>query len=243
MIREISKKRQGSESGFGVIALLIAVAVVGCLGAAGWVVYRHNHGTTLKVASNTSAKTVPTTSAKTRTEQPVNPYAGWETYTDSQYHYSFMYPSGWTLSSTRNVYGETLLSPAQTVDVVYEIIQPVPVETVAFTPTLIDKLSSANEDLTVVGGYSYSTAANAYSPGYVVVDSSTLGANGPTVGASSQFAFGSSFVTLVGNTQYVVDMNVVPTNKITTLSDAQAWLNSTDAITGRLILESIKYNG
>jgi len=228
------KKGQWSEGGFGVAELLIVLVVVVVLGVAGWLVYRDGH----KSSATGTATSITT---RTATKQSVNSYAGWQTYTDSVNHYSFMYPTGWTLSSSRNVYGKMLLSPDETVTIGYEVIQPVSVTTVTFTAVSIAKLTSTNEDLSVVGGYSYSTAASSYSPGYFLMNSSVLSDYPLTVGRPAPFPAGPTF-TLVGNANDVGYMYAAPTSNVTTLSDAQAWLNSADAKTGLLMLESTRYN-
>ena len=154
---EETPRGQESEAGFGLAGLLAVVVVLVVVGTAGWLVYRRDHGTTRKDASTTSSTTTPKTAESSTTQQPVNPYVGWQTYTDSQYDYSFMYPSGWTISTLTNLPGVRLLSPSQTDVVELGIGQPQSTGTVTVTPVSIDKLASANEALTVVGSYDYSS--------------------------------------------------------------------------------------
>jgi len=170
------KERQNSDSGFGAIEVLIAVVVLVVVGLGSWLVYRHDHETTRKDASTTSSTTAPATTEKSTTQQPVNPYGGWQTYTDSEYQYSFMYPSGWTISNNPNMPGVRLLSPSQTVMVEYGIGQPQSDATTTVTPVSINKLTSANEALTVVGyiGYGANSANGQYGAGYCVMDNSEL---------------------------------------------------------------------
>ena len=88
-------KLHNNEKGFGAIEGLLIVAVVVLLGVVGYMVYKnHNKAnttptTTTKITSTTPAKTTTTTPA-------VDPYVGWQTYSNSQV--SFKYPSGWTAS-------------------------------------------------------------------------------------------------------------------------------------------------
>jgi hypothetical protein len=93
-------KLRNNEKGFGAIEGLLIVAVVVLLGIVGYMVYKnHNKATTNNSTTTASTTTTP---AKTTTTQPVDPYAGWQSYSDS--HMSFKYPSGWQAGAGADKY-------------------------------------------------------------------------------------------------------------------------------------------
>ena len=243
---EETPRGQESEAGFGLAGLLAVVVVLVVVGTAGWLVYRRDHGTARKDASTTSSTTTPKTAESSTTQQPVDPYVGWQTYTDSEYHYSFMYPTGWALTSTtgHDIGGVRLLSPSQTVVVEYGIGQPQSSGTVAVTPVSIDKLVSANEALTVVGyiGYGANSANGQYGAAYSVIDNSELTQYPQVVGTSGQIPIVQEF-TVGGNATILGGLLAGPTGGLHSLADAQSWFASADAKTSLLILESLKYDG
>lgn len=86
-----------SDKGFGAVEVLVAIVIVVALALGGWLVW-HNHQSN-KVADNkTNVQTSTTSKTKTQTP-PADPYAGWQTYTDTGYSQAsgitVKYPSDW----------------------------------------------------------------------------------------------------------------------------------------------------
>lgn len=80
MIKEISVGRLKTvQRGFSTIELLVVLVVVGALGFTGWYVWN----------AQTASKTQPIPTKAT------DPYAGWNTYSDANGHYSLRYPKSW----------------------------------------------------------------------------------------------------------------------------------------------------
>jgi hypothetical protein len=235
--------------GFGHMILLIVIVVLVAMVGAGAYTYHHVHDkkTIATVSTSTHAdKNVTTTNSGSSTAS--SPYAGWDTYCDSIYHYCFKYPSGWQLkAATASQVGSTaqtmLQDPAKTVTVSYVNAFAHDNGPITFTPTYISKLSSANEDLTLVGGYSPASGiVGNYLPSYKVIDSSVLSTYPLTVGQSTQFPNNPSFTDNdTGNSTYQGQFIAVPYSAINTTVEAQTWLNSANAKTSLLILQSLYY--
>lgn len=82
-------KFKKSESGFGVVGILLVVVIIVLISSVGWLVYK-NHNKVTKTITNTKTATMTTAQ---------NPFAGWKTYTNSTYGLSFKYPSQWSVYS------------------------------------------------------------------------------------------------------------------------------------------------
>lgn len=238
-----------NQSGFGILEGLLVVMVVVLIIIGSWGVYRHYHNTDKNTAIPTlsSQKASSTSKTSDSSTATTNTYAAWKTYIDGTYKYSFEYPSGWTLSNNQNVRGVNLLSPSHAVTIVYDNpgtnIGPQHLggsANVAFTPMSIDKLTSANEALTVVGGYYFNSSAGKYSPGYTILDNSLLNSYPLTIGRATQFP--TAYFTVVSASNTYGSLAASPTNSITTATSAETWFNGTDQETAKLILESFKYN-
>jgi len=126
----------------------------------------------------------------------------------------------------------------------YGIGQPQSTGTTTVTPVSINKLTSANEALTVLGyiAYGANTANGQYGAAYSVMDNSELTEYPQVVGTSGQIPIVQEF-TVDGNATILGGLLAGPTGALHSLADAQSWLNSADAKTSLLILESLKYNG
>ena len=158
------KKQQLNSKGFGLIAVVIVIAVLVVLGGTAVYVYHRDHKAKADTSNTTSTSGHNSTQNKSQASSTTSsatpdPYAGWKTYCDSTYHYCFKYSSDWTLTATAATkVGDTgsasLLNPAKTVQVTYSNAYTQDSGAIAFTPSYVNKLTSANEDLTVVGGYS-----------------------------------------------------------------------------------------
>ncbi|MFC1419379.1 hypothetical protein [Streptacidiphilus cavernicola] len=79
--------------GFGLIAVLAVVVVLGVIGGGGAYVYHQNHKT--KPATKTSTTSKSDGSSSTKPKPVADVYAGWGTYTSAKEGLSFRYPSGW----------------------------------------------------------------------------------------------------------------------------------------------------
>lgn len=228
----IIKKNQKGFATPVIIAVIVVIAII----VAGVLVYRHDHNKSKTINSNT---TTPA-STGTHTPQVSNPYAGWKIYCDTTYKYCFRYPSTWMLASTSSQV--TVTDPSQDVEVDYINAYSKDSSPIAFTPTSINKLSSANEDVTVVGGYSPGGGlAGAYVPSYHVVDSSVLSTYPLTIGESSQFPNNPSFTDKGISGTYSGAFLARPTTSINTTSDARGWLNGSNGQTSLQILKSFYY--
>lgn len=90
-----SKIKHAHKFILGYIALIILVAAV-----AGVYTWQHKKVNSLNAQVNSLQEQVAglqkTKTSNTTTAQPANPYAGWQTYSNSQV--SFKYPSNWTAS-------------------------------------------------------------------------------------------------------------------------------------------------
>lgn len=233
------KQSRKNQSGFGIILILLIAAVIVGLTVTGFLVYRHNKNTA--VTTSTSQKST------TNTQQ--NVYANWKIYCDNFYHYCFKYPQDWVLSSNAatkvgDIAGASLLNPAKTTSVSYGIPDTHDRGLLAFFVASIDKLTLANQDLTVVGGYIPTSGDNGLAgnnvPSYQVVDSSLLNTYPLTIGQTTKFPTNPDFT--VKNFQALGSFKIRPAITINTISDSLSWLNSTDAKTGLLILKSFYYN-
>lgn len=229
-------KQSLNSKGFGLIEVLIIVVVLVVVAGGGVLLYHKDHKT--KAPVSTSAKT-NTSSQSTKagtadkTATTADPYAGWQSQCDATYHYCFKYPSDWTSDNG------ALLSPSKTVQVTYQNPDNRDGGRITFTPSYIQKLSSANQDLTVVGGY-YPTSGvvGNYAPLYAVVDSSILTTYPLTVGTQAQFVNNPIFTDAGVSSATSGALTAKPAVSINTASDAQAWLNSADAKTSLQILQS-----
>lgn len=105
-------KLQKGEEGFSAVEVVIVLVIVILVGVVGYMVYKNHHKTVSH--STTTGTTTPRTSTQAKTAS-VNPYAGWQTYTDSQV--SFKYPTGWQASTGADKYATvsvTATSPSFT---------------------------------------------------------------------------------------------------------------------------------
>ncbi len=79
------------QAGFSLIEALIILIVVAAIALAGWFVYHRNHDDKKSRASQTSAKS---SNIQKSSVQPLTT----KTYTNSEYGFSFDYPSNWKLT-------------------------------------------------------------------------------------------------------------------------------------------------
>jgi hypothetical protein len=244
------KKLSLNNKGFGLIGVLVIILVLALAGGAGIYVYHKNHKakattTTVATGKKNSGSSSKADDGSTSTGK-ADPYAGWKTSCDSAYHYCFRYPTGWTISgSTSSKAGEsgqvTVLNPAKTLQVSYVNSYTQDSGVVDFNTTALTKLTSASEDLTVVGGY-YATSGvvGNFAPSYRVVDSSLLDTYPLTVGKASQFPSNPRFTDKAAST-YSGSFALTPATSINTTSERDAWLSGSDTKTGVKILESLYY--
>jgi|GEM_PF-918107 len=95
-------RKHTGKAGLGTSGLLVTVAAVVVLAAAGWLVYGHHHKT---------ASDQPVLSGATPTGQSPHAYAGWKAYTLPNEKLSFKYPSNWTLKVGPTPLGVSKVTP------------------------------------------------------------------------------------------------------------------------------------
>jgi hypothetical protein len=230
------KNKQLNTKGFGLVGILAVVVVVALVGFSGWLVWHKNHEAKKTNSASNSKSTgskSPTTTGRGSTAT-TDPYEGWKTYTDSQYHYSFKYPSNWSLTSgdTGDRVSANLVSPNGTVYVDYTNTFVKDGDKLDFFVSSVDDVASL-PSVKVLGGMF--TSQN--SPRYYVVDNSQtadleVGAVGQVVN-TARFAEGSGndaqFVAHYSGTAY------------SSTEAAKAWFSTEDAKTSLLILKSLSY--
>ncbi len=74
-----------------------AIVIIAILAVGGTLIYRHNHKTMSGSTNSNSTSPSSTTNSSTR-PQSADTYAGWKTYTNQQYGYSFKYASSWKVA-------------------------------------------------------------------------------------------------------------------------------------------------
>lgn len=91
-------KLNKNEQGFGAVEAILVLVIGVLIGVVGWFAWHnHNKTTPTTTTTTTSVTTTPTTTTKPK---PVDPYAGWETYTVAEDKtISFRYPSDWKVIS------------------------------------------------------------------------------------------------------------------------------------------------
>lgn len=239
-------RMRNKQTGFGIVELIVVIVVIGVLGATGWFVYQY----TRAKATNTTGST-HSTKQQTNTKTQPDVYANWKTYCDTVYHYCFKYPQDWTFSSNTaaklgDTGGASLLNPAKTVGVRYVNAYTQDSGIRNFMTVSLDKLTTANQDLTIVGGYIPSSGDNGLAgnnvPQYRVVDSSLLNTYPLAVGTGSQFPTNPWFTDQsTGTLSREGAFDVGPAVTINSLDETHAWFNSNDVKTGLLILKSFYY--
>lgn len=244
-------KRKFNEKGFGVVGALLILVVILVIVGGGLFVYHQNHQN--KPTATTNASASKSTNNQKTAANTNNPYEGWKTYCDSVYNYCFRYPATWTVvssASAQTVGGEggiNLLSPTKSVQVTYGNDFVKDSSVVSFMPSMVSKLTTASQDLTLVGGYVPSSGDNGLAgndvPSYRVADSSTLNTYPLTVGQAGQLPSNSAFTDQgTGDTSYKGSLTSRPAIAINSVQESQNWLNSADAKTSVQILESLYYN-
>ncbi len=258
---------RSKQTGFSIVGLVVLLAIIVVLGAMAWLVYLHDRSTIATTTGSTyltnQQPATPTAESTPTTSQPSSPkpvpdvgphtgvYATWKTYCDFEYHYCFKYPHNWAISSTDSgviggLGGAALLNPTKTVAVNYINSYTKDEAIVRFMPVSVDKLTAANQALTIVGGYIPSSGDNGLAgnnvPEYQVVDSAVLDTYPLTIGTAGRFPNTPRF-TDQGTGRFVYDgaFTVMPAVTMASLAQSQVWFTSSDAKTGLLILESLSY--
>ena len=219
------KTTPSQQRGFGVIELLLILAVVAVLAGAGVYLYHREHRTTTTNNNSTQAN-------QNNMPKP-DLYEGWKTYTDSTHHYSFKYPAGWTIdtSSSEQV---TLSNTDKSIEVDYLYVDPHPNGPTSFTAVSIDNLSDTTQGLKVVGGL-YGDVT----PEYNVVDAILLSTYPLTVGQSSQFLAYPHFTDT--HTANGTTSGSFRAKSTSSAAQTSAWFSGPDAKTSHLILQSLTY--
>lgn len=82
-----------NHKGFSVVEILAVVAVVGLLGAVGWLVYDRQKNKDSN--SQTTAQTSQQEQKKETTKEEANPYEGMTQYSNAKYGITFYHPKDW----------------------------------------------------------------------------------------------------------------------------------------------------
>ena len=91
-------RRREYQSGFSTTVILLAALVVAVLAVTGAVVYqRHKPSSTNKAQTVNTSPSTNTKPISNSTTQPV--YANWPVYSNSEYGFSYNYPTDWVASS------------------------------------------------------------------------------------------------------------------------------------------------
>lgn len=99
-------KIKNNNDGFSAVEVVLVLVIVGLIGVVGWIVYKSHHkATTSSVTTTSSTKPAATQKATTA---PVDPYAGWQNYSDS--HMSFKYPTSWQTGAGADKYAAISVS-------------------------------------------------------------------------------------------------------------------------------------
>jgi hypothetical protein len=116
-----------NQTGFGILGIVLVLAVIAVLGASGLVVYQHRKSSAHNTAAtSTSQTTTQTQEPPTTPAPPPDPYAGWKLYTSSSEKLSFKYPPDWTTTnySDRTPTGKAdaveLFNPSKSVAVYWD---------------------------------------------------------------------------------------------------------------------------
>ncbi len=239
-----------NDKGNILLMVIIAIVVVAAVSTAGFLVYSRHHkstqvvGTSSTSTDNATKTPVGQSQQKPSTQQPVNVYAGWETHCDSVYNYCFKYPATWTITShTATGVGATaqttLQSPDKAVEIYYVNADSQDRAPFSFSPTSITPLSSANQNVTLVGGY----FTDPVLPSYNVVDTSLLTTYPLTIGQTSTYPNDPYFTEQGLNISRIGSFRLMPSGAaISNAGDAQSWLQSAYVQTGVLVLKSFYYN-
>ncbi|MDB5169103.1 MAG: hypothetical protein JWO41_459 [Candidatus Saccharibacteria bacterium] len=88
-----------SNNGFGIVEILVAIALVAVIGLGGYFVWRKHED---KKVDSTNTQTSTTAQTKKVDTTTNNPYASWKTYTSTVGNLTFKYPSTWSIEGWVN---------------------------------------------------------------------------------------------------------------------------------------------
>jgi hypothetical protein len=239
---------KATSEGFSLIGLVVIIAVIGIIGFGGWYVWHKNQegkagktGTAQLGGKGTVGDTKPVA-----TDKPAaDPYAGWKTYCDS-YSYCFKYPTDWKLTVTYTAtrpcdVGQIILaSPDGSVNINYLNDNNKDGTITTLTAISTTAPTSANQDLTIVGGYTpYGTQ---YLPSYGIADATLLRTYPIVPNQSTAFPSTPEF-TDQGASSHTCQGSLVsqPTQASDTSIDAEAWFTTPLAQTSLQILKTFNY--
>src|SRR5215469_2755311 len=81
--------------GFGFIGVLAVIIILAAAGGIGAYVYHKHHKTNSTMTSSSNSSNSSTSKSGDTTNQTPDPYAGWKTYTNSNYGIIYKYPVTW----------------------------------------------------------------------------------------------------------------------------------------------------
>ncbi len=228
-----------NEKGFSAIEVVLVFVILALIGVVGWLVYKNHHQTT-KASVVTTSKPSPSTPAKsTIPTKPVNPYAGWKTYTSGYQKVSFQYPTSWgfkvqsdTGAPSSSAQEVVLTSPSGITLTYYDYVGGV--GGACGTSTQVVSLTAVQQI----------TTANSPHPLYLVESGNQIGLDmetpAPTVGSTGNCLFYPLITSDVNTGQ---QLGFTTSNPFPAGTPAALPSNQTqDYATAKLILESFKYN-
>ncbi|MER6626780.1 hypothetical protein ABT301_00780 [Streptomyces sp. NPDC000987] len=216
--------------------------MVAVIGGAGYYVW-HKHRTDNQVKKSSSQSTGTGQKNDSGTKTPTNPYAGWETYTDSLHGYSFRYPSDWKLNPAMvpTQVGDAgdvqLTSPDGAVVVSYINANNRDHDYSDQTTVSVDKLDLTNQRLSIVGGYI--TYGTGYLPLYNTADSSVIASYPVSVGAVSKFPTTAWFTNQKDSS--LASFIAQPAQQEDATAAATNWFTTPNAKVALQILKSLTY--
>ena len=91
-----------NQKGFGIVESLLIFVIVAIICGAGFYVYRSNKNTPENAKSDSQAVEDEKTESAPAAPVEKDEYAGWKTYNETKFSFSFKYPSNWTVKEVDN---------------------------------------------------------------------------------------------------------------------------------------------
>jgi hypothetical protein len=162
------------QSGFGIVPIILTLAVIAVLGYVGYRVYTTQTGKPANSSvANNQTNATNTTPGTTQTQ--VDPYVSWKTYCDIAKKACFKYPADWSISphSNNGIYSAVVKSPDQKLEVDYSGYYAVDSRDTTYSIISIDDLTKPTTSWKVLGRVATSDPTNSTLE-YQLVDQSLI---------------------------------------------------------------------